>query len=594
MKNIVCFIVVLSIYTYVSAQVPDTQIMNCLNFVDIGTWKLDIARFDADSQIDSTVLYKGKYPMQIKQTSYSGFYAILRGGLYNIFPLPSVDSDSMSVSCTCKSQNLKRANLVISGISEREEILYSDTLSINGYEDWHTFHKEVSLRNVAMIKLSLGFTGIESGEFVKLRGEKKDGLQNLWIDRIEMKVNGKMIVDYYPVSRPACAPLSQNNVIVGDSLLSPIFESPFKSKKIVAFGESVHGSETINRKIIQLFRHGIENDDRRLILLELPLEKTLYLNRFVQGDIGFHVDNIKSYLEHTLYSDTAWTDFFIWLKEYNAGTKEKVWLLGIDHENEHLVTELDLFEYLTAINRTAPDYDITEFCKVLLKTRMKIEEKLLIFQSHDCFKNRLGSLESKIVEHCFQLIIQARSRPVLDFVLRDEMMFENLHFLYNHFSQKAVVYCHFGHACPSSIGIKPSLGFLAKRVFGDDYFVVGIFVGGGKTLNNGKKGLTLSLLRVNEIGTFEDWLSQVQRDEFYVSQVFLPSCLMRFREVGNLAIEVSGLMNPFCRMEGALFIKESKPLKKNLEKETDSFRFINRYKRCLDESRKVDFGRSPL
>lgn len=571
--------------------------MNCLNFEDIGAWKLDMKRFDVDIQFDSTALYKGKYPMQIKQRRYLDFHAILQGELYNIFPLPSVDSDSLSVSCTCKSQNLKRAYLVISGISEQEKILYSDTLSINGCENWYTFHKEVSLQNVAMIKLNLVFTGMDSAEFIKSRGEKKDGLQNLWMDRIEMKVGGKMIAEY-SVSYPTGAFLSQKNVIVGDSLLSPIFKSPFKSKRIVAFGESVHGSETINRKIIQLFKHGIENDGRRLILLELPLEKMLYLNRFVQGDIGFHVDNIKSYLEQTLYSDTAWVDFFIWLKEYNAGINEKVWLLGIDHEAGYMATELDLFEYLVAFNRTEPDSYIMEFCKVLLKTSTGIEEKLLIFQSHGCFKDRLGLLESKIVEHCFQLIIQARSRPVLSLALRDELMFENLYFLYNHFSRniamKTLVYCHFEHACYSSIDTKPSLGFLAKRTFGDDYFIVGVFVGGGKILNFGEKGLTLSLLRANETGTFEDWLGQVPRDDFYVSQVFLPSCLMWFREVGNWAKEVSRLMNPFYRMEGALFIKESKPLKKNPERETDRFRFINRYKRCLDESRKVDFGRSPL
>ena len=50
--------------------------------------------------------------------------------LYNIFILPDVDSDSMTVSLTCKSQNLKSANLVMSGISENEKVLYSDTLDI--------------------------------------------------------------------------------------------------------------------------------------------------------------------------------------------------------------------------------------------------------------------------------------------------------------------------------------------------------------------------------------------------------------------------------------------------------------------------------
>lgn len=128
-------------------------------------WSVALKRFDARIQVDSSSLYKEKYPLQIKQYNIAGFYPILRGMLYNIFILPDVDSDSMTVSLTCKSQNLKSANLVMSGISENEKVLYSDTLSVNGYNDWHTYQKNVSLVDVAMMELNIVFAGKDTLRF---------------------------------------------------------------------------------------------------------------------------------------------------------------------------------------------------------------------------------------------------------------------------------------------------------------------------------------------------------------------------------------------------------------------------------------------
>lgn len=65
--------------------------------------------------------------------------------------------------------------------------------------------------------------------------------------------------------------------------------------------------------MVQLLKHGIEYDDRRLILMELPLEKMLYVNRFVQGDSAFYIDSIRPYFDQSLYSE-EWVDFFVWIE----------------------------------------------------------------------------------------------------------------------------------------------------------------------------------------------------------------------------------------------------------------------------------------
>lgn len=583
---------------FVSAksQTSEKNTLDAMNFALDGGWSVSVKRFDGDITFDSTAMYKGKYPMQIKQNRMAVFYAPLSGVIYNSFFLPSVDSDSLAISLTCKSQGLKKAYMVMSGISVEEKLLYSDTLSINGLNDWHTFSKNVPLRNVAMVEVAIAFNGNDSIGFVKSKDE------NLWLDRIEMKVGDRMINEYAMPS-PTVTPLLSKEVIPNDSLLSPTFDAPYKNTKIVAFGEAVHGSASIDDEVIQLLKHGIQYDNRKVIMLEAPLEKMLYVNRFIQGDTAFHLDSVKVDFEQALFSEDKWIDFFSWLRKYNAQTNEKVWMLGTDYDYDHLSPLLDLFEYLATVNRTALNPDIAECCKKLLHNRDKPEEILSFFQSHDCFVNELGLLESKIVEHSLQSLIERSSQQVNPLALRDGVMFNNLDFLFHLFSQaedaKFGIYTHFGHANYSSLETKiisdPPFGALAKQAYGDNYFTVGIFVGGGKTLNNDNgKQWKYAHLQANSVDTFEYWLSQNPGDVFYVPRDFLPSHLMRYRSIGNSPTEFFHLMNPTSRMDGALFMRESKPLRKStLGIDGDRNRFILRFKKCLDESRREDFGKKP-
>lgn len=180
---------------FVSAksQTSEKNTLDAMNFALDGGWSIGLKRFDADITFDSTAMYKEKYPMQITQYCIAGLYAPLSGVIYNSFFLPSVDSDSLAISLTCKSQGLKKTYMVMSGISVEEKLLYSDTLSINGHNDWHTFSKNVPLRNVAMVEVAIAFKGTDTLRFVKSKDDEYVSLQNLWLDRIEMKVGDRMI-----------------------------------------------------------------------------------------------------------------------------------------------------------------------------------------------------------------------------------------------------------------------------------------------------------------------------------------------------------------------------------------------------------------
>ena len=104
-----------------------------------------------------------------------------------------------------------------------------------------------------MMELNIVFAGKDTLRFLESKEDKIESQQNLWLDRINMKVGDKNIADCPILSSPDIV-LSQKNVVHSDSLLNSDFDYAFKNKKIVAFGESVHGSATI---IISINRQSV-------------------------------------------------------------------------------------------------------------------------------------------------------------------------------------------------------------------------------------------------------------------------------------------------------------------------------------------------
>ena len=78
MKNIVCFVIVLCTCTYIHSQTSRKKLLDMMNFSEKSGWSVALKRFDARIQVDSSSLYKEKYPLQIKQYNIAGFYPILR------------------------------------------------------------------------------------------------------------------------------------------------------------------------------------------------------------------------------------------------------------------------------------------------------------------------------------------------------------------------------------------------------------------------------------------------------------------------------------------------------------------------------------
>lgn len=60
----------------------------------------------------------------------------------------------------------------------------------------------------------------------------------------------------------------------------------FSDKRILAIGESVHGTGTMNDMGVEIIKNRIEHGKCRLVLLEMPLTLSFHINRYLRGTSG--------------------------------------------------------------------------------------------------------------------------------------------------------------------------------------------------------------------------------------------------------------------------------------------------------------------
>ena len=123
-----------------------------------------------------------------------------------------------------------------------------------------------------------------------------------------------------------------------------------KDRRIIAFGESVHGNNSIRHLVYKLMMESVENQDCKLVIWELPMEKCLVYNRYVLDD--------EFVLDSTELSplDEQRIIFMKGVKRYNSGKREgdKVRLLGMDYNsvcNSAQNSAIDIFDFVTHLNR---------------------------------------------------------------------------------------------------------------------------------------------------------------------------------------------------------------------------------------------------
>ena len=524
-------------------------------------WSVSIP-FSGSIKTDCTEQRGGKYPLVIKNEIFQPFGRLspIKIRLSQQLLLPSLLSDSAEVSITYKILNIKQINLIVSGLNKYENLLCSDTLCLKGKKEWTNQLMRVPLKDIVFWRLSVLVQGIDSA-----------CEQQCWLDRITIKVDGKDIESLPSLSCTENIALSEKDLVPlsfpDPNLYSEIPE--LKTKPIFALGETVHGSDSFAESALQLIKHQVQYNNCKLILLELPVEQGLSLNRYIQGDESFEIDSLVVMMKHS-FNAIKYKDLLLWLKEYNRQTQEKVWLMGMDIEIYHENSMTSLFDYLYTMNQTKQQPIIDTLCHQVIGFNSDFTSIASAVSKNAKLQSVLGEKEHSILVHCLNISGKATNSTNRRVDLRDSIMFENAHFLIQllcNKDEKTIIYAHLGHVnyksfIPFSNSYDASFGQLMKQVYGKDYFVTGLFTGGGSFSTSWTEGVGIIKsipLSPSPGNSFEYLLDKIDKDYYYLS--ILPECPVMIRLIGNTYRENAFEAVSLCsRMDAAVYIRKSQPV----------------------------------
>lgn len=492
-------------------------------------------------------------------------------GLATGFFMPVMDNtDKIEAAFMGKNEGFDKMQLTFTGYNAQGKLVSVDTLHITETEDWSKFTTTISVKDISYLHLLL-----------TMQGNRKNVTYVAGLDKIQLTVNGKSLTDYPQrnLYQEFVPDTSEMVKLTFDDLSSYQQIPPLLTQKVVAIGEALHGSETLSDVVIQLMKSRILYNNCKLVLLEIPFERMLSVNRFVQGDTRFTLDTIAESFGMVL-SSRKLLDFFVWVKEYNRTAKRKVFVLGLDTMATDLFAyQTDMTGYFYHINKDAMNDSIKQFLSLhFFNPRKAMREVFPLIKNNADFKKNHDASELKIIEHCWADWLTRVSGEENHYVHRDSLMYSNIKHMISLLcdsSETVTLYSHVEHACRDkthTISHFParSYGALLKEDLGRDYYALGLFVRQGVVLHlphsDKKKSyepknleFVKDTLRVPGDNYLESLLSKFGHPYFYVpASVVSPAPL--YVRIGPNNGQVTNILYPRDYLDGIIYVEESEAM----------------------------------
>ena len=352
-----------------------------------------------------------------------------------------------------KVERCKKLLLTLHSIGKNANVIKADTIHLPLSENWEEQSYPFSVDCQFLLNVS-----------IEAKGLNKNQSGNVSLAYIDLYSDG-VLLDY-KVKNEALSQVPLSSIKPWDEIL----RSPIMEKKILALGETVHGTQTINDMAIELMKERILHHNCKLIFLELPLSLTLYMNRYIHNDPRYTMGHITGKMEHS-YSFKL-TPLLQWVKDYNAKHGNEISILGIDNEISLIPSTMDLYEFLKEIDTD----DVLEplYYDLMFKLDSANVDTRIV-------NGMFSEKESKLIQ-CSINNLRKYQTLHLRLMHRDKDMAETMQWLcdmYLSSDEKATFYGHFMHANyltlnPAFIHNSPSLGFFLKERYKDDYACLAI------------------------------------------------------------------------------------------------------------------------
>ena len=494
-----------------------------------------------------------------------------KGKIGTLVPVYQLDKHGAEVTASIryKTLNCERAYITLNSIGAGEQILKSDTIELPLTEEWKEVTKKVKIKDAYLLNVFIEAVGSELA------------FNNIRVSAFKLEANGAQL-------KNETAPKSDNTTLkISDAItLNGVNfgKIPSVQSRIMAIGETVHGSRTLGRMAFDIIKERIIKQGCNLILHEYPLEYSFYVNRYIKNDPRFKQQDIERYMEGSLSSEHT-IDFIKWLRAYNSAHNNRVSFWGIDIESLNMASSVDLSEFVKTLcsKRETPETD--SIVKRLLNWETNEDDSLQLTKADGGVGKWLTADERQILKLCL-LLNKESSETYERLTNRDETMAKTANALIDILAgdgAKATIYGHFIHLNYLVGGDMKELnnysaGHRMRTKYKDDYQAIALCTYEGKTLNC----LTNKIIGVAQLvkapeGSIENTLQSMGHNMAY-----LPA--ERLNNTDVLTMRVLGNTNdnyqffyfvPKARVDGILFVSRSQPVEKSQE-------VLNRYLNYVD------------
>ena len=378
-----------------------------------------------------------------------------------VFPV-NKENPAITVNAKYKTKNCQNLSVVLTSIGECENIVSTDTIHLPMTEDWREISQTINTENTCLLNVSIEGTGIKNNYAVEaklieqlmgngeLLKELKEKEAAIWISDFEILVDGKKVTNQTEIIDNSSIP-DLSKAIHWNSF-DEIPMLPFMDSRILALGESVHGTKTLKQMVIDVLKERILKHGCKTVLLEWPLEKSFYIDRYIKNDPNFTLDEISNSFAASLYDDELIPSFIEWLREYNLNNEEKVSFRGFDINPIDLQSQIDLFDFFHTLNKEKHLEDIDSICKLLILTsdrHNRYEKILTIWDNSSVLANVMDRNEQELICHCLNVLNKYPNNTNFRFFHRDYAMAETATFIIDHLLEKdetATLYAHLNHS----------------------------------------------------------------------------------------------------------------------------------------------------
>lgn len=446
------------------------------------------------------------------------------------------EAQDVTVGFRYKTVHCDSLAVTLSSLSDDNKVLHADTIVLTHDGEWHDFSHHYVFRQGQFLNITIA-----------ARGENDKYLGELSMAGFCVESDGRLLRQEdspFPASEYDAAFVSHFDTVA---------ELPFMNQKVLSLGESVHGTETLQRTAFSIMKERILNHGCRLVMMELPIDYGLIVNRYIKNDERFVLEDVTDYRDLMLY-DEAFVEFVQWLKNYNQEHRNEVSFVGMDHFDNFL-SSLYECKFLDRLN-SQRDESIKELCQKILQFRK-------------------GGISGGNMEQCavlsevmteeeyilFKYCLDRLPLQTLDlWSARDKVMHEVAELAIScHPSAAVTLHGHIMHLNYSTMdagrGILncPSMGSLMRERYGADYSCVALLAKGGEA--KGNEGTTYHL-QEPPVESIEYQTSKARLFPAYVSlqEEVRP---IKMRSVGNLQRQQEFFYISPCKYIDAAILEEN-------------------------------------